>query len=89
MINDSIQRGCFPESMNHGLIALLHKGGEREGLGNWRPITLLNNSYKIVAKVLQRRLQPHLPDVIDEDQTAFLSLRYILDNVLVQTETID
>jgi hypothetical protein len=34
MINDSFRRGRFPDEMNHGLIALFHKGGEREGLGN-------------------------------------------------------
>ena len=50
---------------------------------------LLNVSYKILAKALQKRLQPLLPDLIDEDQTIFLPMRYILDNVLVQTETIE
>jgi hypothetical protein len=42
--------------MNNGLITLLHKGGDGEDLGNWRPITLLNIAYKILAKALQRRL---------------------------------
>ena len=30
-----------------------------------------------------------LPDLIDEDQIAFLSMRCILDNILVQIETIE
>jgi hypothetical protein len=61
--------------MNHGLITLLPKGGDTEALGNWRPITLLNVSYKILAKALQRRLQFLLPNVISDDQSAFLPLR--------------
>ena len=42
--------------MNHGLITLFSKGGKREVLGNWKPITLLNVVYKILAKALQQRL---------------------------------
>jgi hypothetical protein len=74
--------------MIQGLIALLHNGGSKEELTNYYPIILLNITYKIVAKALQQRLQPLLPNLIDEDQMAFLSMRYILDNVLVQQETI-
>ena len=50
---------------------------------------MLNVSNKIVAKASRRRLKPLLFDIIDEDQTGFLSLHYILDNILVQTETIE
>jgi hypothetical protein len=88
MVLQSIARGWLPQGMNEGLIALFHKGSPTNELNNYRPITLLNVSYKIVAKALQHRLQPSLPDLISEDQTAFLPLRYILDNVLVQSETI-
>jgi len=69
-------------------ITLLHKGNDKELLTNWRLITLLNVAYKIVAKALQRRLQPFLANVINNDQTTFLPIHYILDNVLVIHETI-
>jgi hypothetical protein len=69
-------------------LMLLHKGGEREDITNWRPICLLNVAYKIIAKALQRRLQMALPEVISTNQTAFLQNRYILDNVLLLHETI-
>jgi hypothetical protein len=88
MVHQSIARGRLPQGMNDGLIALLHKGGVTNDINNYMPITLLNVSYKIVAKTLQHRLQPFLPDLISEDQTAFLPLQYILDNVLVQSKTI-
>ena len=88
MIQKSIQQGTLPPGVNRGLIALLHKGGDREELANWRPISLLNVAYKIMAKALQKRLQPFLSDVISTEQTAFLPSRYILDNVLIQHEII-
>jgi hypothetical protein len=73
--------------MTQGLIALLHKGGDRLKLTNWHPITLLNISYKILAKALQLRLQPVLMDIISFDQSAFLPMRFILDNILLTSET--
>ena len=67
MILDAIRLGKLPKGMNRGLIALLHKGGPTNLLTNYSPITLLNVSYKILAKALQKRLQPVLLDLIDED----------------------
>jgi len=75
--------------MTSGVITIIFKEGERANLSNWRPITLLNVSYKILAKTLQLRLQGILQDVISPDQSAFLPLRYILDNVLLQYETVE
>ena len=87
MINESIREGRLPPSVTQGMIVLLHKGGNRQALTNWRPITLLNLGYKIYAKALQLRLQSVLMDVISPDQLAFLPLRFILDNLLITQET--
>lgn len=76
MINDSIAIGKLPNGVTTGMIALLHKGGHRESLNNWRPISLLNLGYKIYAKAIQLRLQPVLMDIISPDQSAFLPLAF-------------
>jgi hypothetical protein len=89
MFGQAIINGRLPPGMTRGLITLIHKKGELKDLGNWRPITLFNTSCKILAKALQLRLQPMLSEVVDPDQTAFISMKYILDNVLVTHETID
>jgi hypothetical protein len=52
------------ELINKGLITLIPKLGDHAKLGNWRPITLLGSLYKIMAKMLARRLQVFLPNVI-------------------------
>jgi hypothetical protein len=67
MVINLVQCGQLPQGVNQGLIILLHKGGEREDLTNWRPICLLNVAYKIVAKALQHRLQVALLEVISVD----------------------
>jgi hypothetical protein len=40
------------ESLNQGLITLIPKNVARDTIGGWRPITLLNVAYKIMAKVV-------------------------------------
>ena len=48
---------------------------------NWRPISLLNTDYKIIARILSNRLQKVLPSIINEDQTGYIKNRYIGENI--------
>lgn len=75
--------GRLPPGVNAGLITPLHKGGGRSLLNYWRPMTLLNTPYKILAKTLQIRLQLILMEVVSPDQSAFLPMRYILHNIFL------
>jgi Reverse transcriptase (RNA-dependent DNA polymerase) len=54
----------------------------------FRPIALLNSSYKIFSKVLANRLQVVLNEIIGELQSAFLKGRYILDCVVTAHEVL-
>ena len=67
---------------------MIPKDGDPQDLNYWRPIFLLTSIYKIYAKTLQLRLQPLLSDVISPEQTAFLPLGYILDNIVLTEETL-
>lgn len=89
LLNQAIASGRLLPGVTKGAISLLHKGGERGFLTNWRPITLLNVGYKLFAKALQLRLQLVLMELINFDQAAFLPMRYILDNILLTHEVID
>ena len=50
--------------------------------GCYRPITLLNSDYRLLARVLATRLGPALAPAIEEAQTAFLPGRLIGENIL-------
>lgn len=88
MVQNTIQKGFYPASEVRGTTSLLHKGGSRRSFGNYRPITLLNVTYKIYANLLQKILQPILMELISADQTCSLPLRYIVDNILLVQETL-
>lgn len=50
-ISHSISTGSHSPEQRSGIITLIpKKGGDRLELGNWRPITLLNNDFKIYSK---------------------------------------
>ena len=47
---------------------------------NWRPISLLNSDYKILAKLLAKRLQNVISNIINTDQVGYIKGRFIGEN---------
>ena len=81
--------GLMPETLSEGLIFLIPKeGGDSEMIRQWRPITILNSAYKILAKALSLRLQPMLDSLIHPTQTGFVKERSILDNIFTFWEAV-
>ncbi|KAL3676729.1 hypothetical protein R1sor_026677 [Riccia sorocarpa] len=70
-------------TQKQGVIKLLPKDGDTQLIKNWRPISLLNLSYKIIAKIMANRLRGFLPELIDLQQKGFVQGRSIADNVMV------
>jgi hypothetical protein len=74
--------GKLPRPMLSAIIKLIYKGGERDLLKNWRPISLLNVPYKLVAKLIANCLRSILSKLVDTQQTGFMKGRHIQDNIL-------
>ena len=70
----------LPAGFSNGAITTIHKANSRSDPANYRPITLLNTDYRLLAKVLSNRLAAKLPDIISPEQTAFLQGRSIGEN---------
>ena len=58
--------------LDGGIVALLKPGGDPLETVGYRPITLLNTDYRLLARVLADRLQPALQAIVSPSQTAYL-----------------
>ena len=59
-----------------------------DDIKNWRPITILNNVYKVYAKFLATCLQPFLPHRVHKTHTCFMYESSIFDNIFVFWEMV-
>ena len=83
-----LNSGIVPSQLNHTFLTLIPKIHSPRKVTYFRPITLSNVLYKIVAKVLVNQLKILLPKLISEHQSAFISGRLITDNILIAHETL-
>ena len=58
--NKSIQTGVFPNCLKYAIIKPLFKDGNRSGISNYRPISLLSAFSKILEKTMYSRLNQYL-----------------------------
>jgi hypothetical protein len=74
--------------LNYAMIILLPKYDEARSLKKFRPISLINCSFKIFAKALNNRLEMISDRLLAPNQIAFVKGRYILESVVSTHEII-
>src|SRR6266542_370323 len=74
--------------INFGEIILLPKINDAERIQQYRPICLLNVSFKIFTKTATIRLNSVADHVVRSTQTTFMQGRNILDGVVILHETV-
>jgi hypothetical protein len=75
-------------SLNFGTIILIPKCREAVTIQQYRPICLLNVSFKFFTKVTMNRVSEVAKKVISPTQTTFLPRRNIMEGVIVLHKTI-
>lgn len=72
VVNESKRTGVIHGPINATFIALIPKTDKVESFEDFRPISLCNCLYKIIAKVISRRLKRILSNSISPEQFGFL-----------------
>ena len=75
-------------SLNFGIITLIPKIQDATKIQQYRPICVLNVSFKIFTKVATNRLNKVAKTVVSPTQTAFMPGRNIMEGVVILHETI-
>lgn len=72
------------ERLNYGIITK-----DAAQIQKFRPICLLNVSFKIITKVLMNRLDRVMAYIISKNQNAFLKNRFIMEGIVILHEVLN
>uniref|UniRef100_A0A803Q5K4 Reverse transcriptase domain-containing protein n=1 Tax=Cannabis sativa TaxID=3483 RepID=A0A803Q5K4_CANSA len=77
--------GVLNPLVNHTFICLIPKVDHPELIEQFKPISLCNFQYKVIAKILSNRLRPVMEDLVSPVQSAFIPGRWIAEtSILIQ-----
>lgn len=78
----------LPTSINSTILALIPKRPGASAISDFRPIACLNTVYKVISRLLVKRLKPILPSLIVPNQTAFVKDRLLVENTVLAAELV-
>ncbi|PKU62497.1 hypothetical protein MA16_Dca027089 [Dendrobium catenatum] len=76
----------IPNAAKATAITLIPKTNHAEAITDFRPISLCNTTYKIIAKLLAARMKNVMPLIIKGNQSGFIHKRISTDNVILANE---
>jgi hypothetical protein len=69
----------LPHQWKESILVPIHKKGDKTDCSNYRGISLLPTSYKILSNILLSRLIPYADEIIGEHQCGFRRNRSTTD----------
>lgn len=76
----------MPNEWSLSIIQPIHKKGNKQKMENYRPISLLNVVYKIMASITNQRLQEQTEKKIGDYQAGFRKGRSVIDQIFVLSQ---
>ncbi len=87
--NDGFLNGKLAHSHRQIIISLIFKKNDRKKFKNYRPLSLSNVDYKILAFILAKRLQKVVHKLISPEQVAYINERYMGNNIRLLLDVIE
>ena len=81
MIQECAVKGMLPYTTRTSVLSLIYKKGDRKELKNYRPLSLSNTDYKIIANVMSDRLNRIMSKLVSNDQSGYIKGRNITTSV--------
>ncbi|KAJ4446721.1 hypothetical protein ANN_13418 [Periplaneta americana] len=75
------EKEIVPEQWKESIIVPIFKKGNKTNCSNFRGISLLLTSYKILSNILLRRLTPYIDEIIGDHQCGFRRNRSTIDQI--------
>ena len=89
VFNESYESGYLPDSKRKAVMTLIYKKGNEDDIANYRPISLTNVDYRILAFILAQRMQKVMDKIICNDQSAYIKGRYMGTNIRLVSDILD
>ncbi|KAJ4441755.1 hypothetical protein ANN_11613 [Periplaneta americana] len=77
------EKEIVPEQWKESIIVPIFKKGDKTNCGNFRGISLLLTSYKMLSNILLRRLTPYVYEIIGDHQCGFRRNGTTIDQIFL------
>ncbi|XP_074288545.1 uncharacterized protein LOC141613701 [Silene latifolia] len=87
-VEEYFRKGRMMRKVNTTLLALVPKKEVPLTVQDFRPITCCSVVYKTISKIIANRLQKVLPELVGNEQAAFIKGRSIFENIMMSQNLI-
>jgi len=76
-----LEKEKLPKEWKESIVVPIHKKGDKTDCNNYRCISLLPTTYKILSNILLSRLIPYAKEIIGDHQCGFRRNRSTIDHI--------
>lgn len=88
MVKDFFEMGIMDRRRNKTLVTLIPKHADAKSIKEFRPISFCTIVYKVIAKVMAKRMSRVLHSIISKSQASFVPGQDIHDHILLAYELV-